>query len=700
MRHARLVLLSSVSLATACGIFKKQHPQVIPAQDHKVLDSVASNPYQIEKCTDKLNCSFFANIPAGSLYKSCSEVETIIAQGREFKNEMYKAASAGRNEYASSRNTESKSDIAYAPNDSKSEVASGSGKPADISSNVQEKGVDESDLYKVSATHIFAVQGLRLVTIDRKTLQLIGTQEAIVGQNAELYTVGEKLIIVDRIPNNYQEFRVRVFSTIVGKLPELKKEIKYKGTVKETRFENGRLILVSGNNLGDWDSTIGKNISEFKDISCDKIVKPQVFDGNEQLTTLRALSISDYQSSEVTFMGNVSQVYMAPGSIYLSQPVHNLAQAEMARSTFMPVQDSSSSIYIQSFSLSDKGEWGNFAVGMVPGQVKDKWAFQELKSKYLAIATTTGYLHGTGENQAKNHLFLLEKKGPQLSIKGSVRDFGLNEDIRSVRYIKDMAYVVTFKKTDPLFAISLTDPENPKLLGELKVPGFSAYMQPLSDNIIAGIGYDAVDANSTGDFAWYQGIQVSLFDVTQPQQMKRLDAKILGDRGSYSEATSNSHAFFYDPEQKILGIPVTLLKNPNGATGGSANSPVNSVVNCNGMTCTSSPGRIGDSESKPTFSGAIFYDVSKNTLNEVARISHAAWLPSACASQNNASRWWQDSGQITLDIARIFKVDGNLLSLSPFGIKSWANGIGAAANIELQFPGSTNDSCQRPIYAE
>ena len=671
LRNTSLLLLAS--LTSGCGMLNS----TFQGDD---TGKKVSPP--TPDCRLSGSCAYFADIPAGNLYQSCEEAQSSLVKGREQRKKLQEQA------YAQSDGQLS----GGAPKASRSEALKSTN--PDITTNVQEAGVDEADLYKVSATHIYVVQGNSLVVLDRSTLDVIGSLQSFAGYSAELYTVGDKLIVVDAVPSpqtepgqgdssrsltsqalpypgsgygSSNEFRVRIFESKSGSLPVLKKETKFPGFIKETRFEKGRLIVVSSDSLYNWDPNSNQNIDTAKKVSCNRILKPQIVDGNEMLTTLRAFSIENDQSSEVSFLGYVSQVYMAPGSLYLSQPFSNLAWPENGASASLVKKKSDSGSYLQTLQLSDAGEWSNFAAGIVPGYIKDKWAFKELESKHLALATTTGHLWGKGADQAKNHLFVLQRKGAQLVTKASVRDFGLNEDIRSVRYLNNIAYIVTFKKTDPLFAISLVEPENPKMLGELKIPGFSTYMQPLSDSVLAGIGYDAVDAGPDSEFAWYQGLQVSLFDISNPKELKRLDVKVLGERGSYSEATSNSHAFFYDPNEKLLGLPVTLLNNPQGRNGSWSTAPT------------------------PQFTGAIFYDVSQNSLNEVARISHAAWMPKACESEAYRGRWWQSfGGQNTLDVARLFRIDGSLLSLSPFGLKSWRSGVTAAAEKEVQFPSDPN----------
>ncbi len=114
---------------------------------------------------------------------------------------------------------------------------------------------------------------------------------------------------------------------------------------------------------------------------------------------------------------------------------------------------------------------------------------------------------------------------------------------------------MTFKKVDPLFTLDLSDPASPRVVGELKVPGYSDYIHPLGDNHLLTIGKDAVDM---GDFAWYQGVQISVFDVTEFADPQLVDAEVVGDRGTESEALHNPHAFNFFAPVDMLAVPMTI----------------------------------------------------------------------------------------------------------------------------------------------
>jgi uncharacterized secreted protein with C-terminal beta-propeller domain len=120
-------------------------------------------------------------------------------------------------------------------------------------------------------------------------------------------------------------------------------------------------------------------------------------------------------------------------------------------------------------------------------------------------------------------------------------------------------YLVTFKKTDPLFVIDLSNATNPLVLGELEIPGYSDYLHPYDETHLIGVGKNTVEAEE-GNFAWYQGIKVSLFDVSNVTNPIQKANYIIGDRGSDTPVLSDHKAFLFDRSKNLLAIPVMVAK--------------------------------------------------------------------------------------------------------------------------------------------
>jgi len=209
---------------------------------------------------------------------------------------------------------------------------------------------------------------------------------------------------------------------------------------------------------------------------------------------------------------------------------------------------------VHKISISDgKIEYKN--QGEVPGTVLNQFSMDEYNS-YFRIATTSGHV-SRGESTSANHVYVLDNN---LAIVGKLEDLAPGEKIYSARFIGDRCYLVTFKKIDPLFVIDLKDPTNPKVLGKLKIPGYSDYLHPYDENHIIGIGKETMEAEEGGSFAWYQGVKISLFDVSDVENPKEVSKYNIGDRGTDSYALHDHKAFLFSKSKNLLVIPILLAK--------------------------------------------------------------------------------------------------------------------------------------------
>jgi len=176
------------------------------------------------------------------------------------------------------------------------------------------------------------------------------------------------------------------------------------------------------------------------------------------------------------------------------------------------------------------------AAGNVPGRPLNQFSLDEY-NKYLRIAVTVGQNNMFGTESA-NDLYVLNSA---LAITGSVKDMGITERIYSARFIADRGYIVTFRQTDPFYVIDLSDPAKPELKGELKIPGYSGYLHPISEHKILGIGKEG------------NNIKISLFDVTSAANPKEAAKYTLNEY--YSDILNNHHAFLLDSKHQVFFLP-------------------------------------------------------------------------------------------------------------------------------------------------
>lgn len=254
---------------------------------------------------------------------------------------------------------------------------------------------------------------------------------------------------------------------------------------------------------------------------------------------------------------------------------------------------------------------------------------------YIRIATSKGRLPSPDVHST---ISVLAQHDGALDVVGELDELAPGEDIRAVRFDGERGFVVTFKKTDSLYAIDLSQPESPQVLGELKIPGFSTYMHMFDATHLLTIGFDADDK---GKLAYFDGVLLQLFDIADPTNPMLTHKTVIGTRGSSSASLTDHLAFTLFGNK--LALPMTICEGGGDGTFGE----------------------------DLTFSGLIVYDVSvEDGLRERGRVTHPpSWLSSQ--PPVTCSNWWTRAGSdvkrsifmgnyvysIATDIMRIQRLD-------------------------------------------
>ncbi len=249
--------------------------------------------------------------------------------------------------------------------------------------------------------------------------------------------------------------------------------------------------------------------------------------------------VDDYlaPSNLTVMMGDASTMYVSSGNIYVTYP-----NWQMDSGTYTSIYR----VAINGLQLTLQAQ------GSVPGNTINQYSMDEYSGTFRVA--TNWY----GEDGQINNVYVLN---PNLEVVGKLEGLAANENLHAVRFMGDRCYLVTYRQTDPLFVIDLSQPTNPTVLGELKIPGYSDYLHPYDENHLIGVGKDAV-TDEAQDFAWYQGLKLSLFDVSNVNSPVQLDNVTIGDRGTDSAALSDPHAFLFDKTKNLLVIPVSLATVP------------------------------------------------------------------------------------------------------------------------------------------
>ncbi|MER5332690.1 beta-propeller domain-containing protein [Micromonospora sp. NPDC002717] len=280
-------------------------------------------------------------------------------------------------------------------------------------------------------------------------------------------------------------------------------------------------------------------------VGCDRLSRPPTWSGTSMLTVLSFDLAADRlgDGDPVSVAADATTVYGTGPNLYLA------GERPFPGRPGGPRRDRPAGAQVTEIYQFDTGAPGRpryLAAGTVPGSLVNQYALSEWQG-HLRVATTTGHPWGARPT-SESGVHVLRRDGDALTRVGAVTGLGPGERIWSVRFLGGSAYVVTFRRTDPLYAVDLTDPTTPRVTGELKITGYSAYLHPLPDGRLLGVGQEADRRGRT------QGLQVSLFDVRDPARPARLDQWHVP--GQYSALEYDSHAFLHRPETGLVALPV------------------------------------------------------------------------------------------------------------------------------------------------
>ena len=212
------------------------------------------------------------------------------------------------------------------------------------------------------------------------------------------------------------------------------------------------------------------------------------------------------------------------------------------------IQEDTNKTIIHKISIDeDKIEY--VVKGSVPGRLLNQFSMDENKDRFRVATTTEYYVQHQGTVRA-NAVYVLDE---QLNIVGGLDKIAPDESIFSARFMGDRLYLVTFQQIDPFFVIDLSA-DKPKILGELKIPGFSNYLHPYDKEHIIGVGRDTKEIENGR--VQQLGIKIALFNVSDVKNPNVVDDVVIGDSSTYSEALNNHKAFFFDKTRDVLSIPI------------------------------------------------------------------------------------------------------------------------------------------------
>jgi len=414
--------------------------------------------------------------------------------------------------------------------------------------NIQVEGVDEADVVKTDGEYIYIISGNRVIIVKAYPSEeaRVLSQIAVNGTLNGAFINGNRLIILEENSSTYEKTKtlIKIYDISNRENPISKRNASVDGYYFNSRMIGDYVYAVINQPAyyqEEREAGLPKIYSgdEVKEISASDIYYSDVFDYSYMYTTVIAVNVQydEIEPHETFLLGQTSSMYVSLNNIFITVPVF----AGGGEKTNIH------RIRIENGKIEYKKS------GEVPGYILNQFSMDEHEG-YFRIAITTGQVWG--DTSSLNHIYVLDM---DLNIVGRLEDLAPKEKIYSARFMGDKCYLVTFKKIDPLFVIDLADPTYPKVLGELKITGYSDYLHPYDENHIIGIGKETIEAEG-GNFAWYQGVKISLFDVSDVSTPKEIAKYEISDRGTDSPILTDHKAFLFDKSKNLLVIPVSVAE--------------------------------------------------------------------------------------------------------------------------------------------
>ncbi|NDL66608.1 beta-propeller domain-containing protein [Anaerotalea alkaliphila] len=479
--------------------------------------------------------------------------------------------------------------------------------------NVQVEGVDEGDVVKTDGTHIYTLQNNKVYILEAvpgapkvvATLAFgdeISPDKAVtVNRNAtDLYIQDGKLLVVGSkyqyglypvpapearilpVPYGMDTTFVQVYDVRDKANPVLARDLEFSGYPVSSRLVGDKFYMVTNQSFRHYGIMpyvdvavedkpadlpeameaeapmeamampvmIDNGSGETKVFGFDEI---RYFPDNVEPSYLLAigLDLTGGEADVNAYLGSAETVYASKTGMVLGFTRYRYSLEPVVdpdRFLYRPTYEMTTTLY--KFALED-GKVRFVEKGSVPGRLLNQFSLDEHEGN-LRVATTVGQMWNTAD-PSSNNVYILDEG---LERVGTLEGLAEGERIYSTRFAGDRIYMVTFKEIDPFFVIDAADPRNPKVLGYLKIPGFSSYMHLLDENHILGFGYDTVERDG---FTTRGGFKISLFDVTDPMAPVEKDKEVIGREGTYSELDYNHKALMISLEKGLMAFPISIV---------------------------------------------------------------------------------------------------------------------------------------------
>ncbi|MBL1264017.1 beta-propeller domain-containing protein [Methylomicrobium sp. RS1] len=501
-----------------------------------------------------------------------------------------------------------------------SEAVSSGSNVAHFETNVQVAGVDEGDGVKTDGDYIYQIADGRVRLVKAHSAQALAQVAELVFDDgfypAELYVEGARLAVLGNAWQGWEEPAPTVKSGTASTAQPLKSllwmppsgsnlatakiyDISDKANPRLEREVALEGDLLSSRKIGDSIYFVSRNYPRYylylpmlgrqgrrKALNSQDNLIPHVSDtavkgGDQRVMPISKLYyfpdfvepdyvvVAGFQLSQPALPADVKAYYGSGDLVYASHDNLYLSAADYTTTNANGAEISNPSTRIYKFALQD-GKTSFLRQGEVPGTVLNQFSMDE-NGGFFRIATTHdswSWDGTTSQNTSWSNIYVLDSAMQRV---GELEQLAPDERIYAARFIGDRCYLVTFKQVDPLFVIDLAAPDAPKVLGELKIPGFSTYLHPYDADHIIGFGQSTDDS---GGFTATDGLKLALFDVSDVGNPRLEHSLTIGDRGTYSPLLYDHKALWFDKERQLLGFPVEVAEIPADADSGAWGMPV------------------------------------------------------------------------------------------------------------------------------
>lgn len=400
--------------------------------------------------------------------------------------------------------------------------------------NLQVDGIDESDHIKTDGNYIYVQKEDKVVITDvrNEKMNILGEICPNLGKNGyikTMYVDGNQLFLVlQKNASDKMKCILQTYNIADRKNARLEGSVVVEGEYADSR-KVGDIVYLFCNKGILYNETTYKGDKEkiIPLVNDKKIPSGCIYVQDHADSEFIAVSVNAKKPSEIVdqmmVMNTNVNVYMGTDAIYLYSTEYKKEKAYTN---------------ITKFQYKD-GYMSGVASKSIKGEITDVFAISE-SNDILRVLTTEW------NEQSKNRLYMLDDK---MKIIGKLSGIADGEEIYAARYIGDIAYFITYHNTDPLFAVDISDPETPKIIGKIKITGFSDYLHPYGKNKLLGIGYET-DA-ATGE---QLGVKLTMFDISNPEKLKVIDT--LHIDGDYCSAADDYKTALVDSEKNVIGFTV------------------------------------------------------------------------------------------------------------------------------------------------